>query len=74
MAKYCLFKDADGITISNGDLPCYLIENGKVYRCVYGDGTLNPKEIGVYKNDTVYFTKRNGKVANIFTSLGFKVN
>lgn len=73
MAKYYLFKDANGVTISNGDLPCYLIENGKVYRCMYGDGTLNPKEIGVYKNNTVYFNRRNAKVAAIFTSLGYKV-
>ena len=73
MTKYYLLKEGNGITISNGDLPCYLIENGKVYRCVYGDGTLNPKEIGVYENNTVHFTKRNGKIANIFTSLGIKV-
>lgn len=75
MTKYYTNKTLDGVYVSNGDAPLYLISEKYVYsvaglNLMFDDGVI----IGKVNRNNITLNKRNPSALRILTSCGFTVS
>lgn len=69
--KYYTFKAMDGVHVSNGDAPLYLIGKNYVYSVRFLDTDVI---IGTVNNNNIILNKRNPSALRILKSCGYKVS
>lgn len=73
--KYYTTKTLDGVYVSNGDAPLYLISEKSVYsvaglNLMFDDGII----IGKVNHNNIILNKRNPSALRILTSCGYTVS
>ena len=73
--KYYTTKTMDGVYVSNGDAPLYLISEKYVYsvaglNLMFDDGVI----IGKVSHNNIVLNKRNPSALRILTSCGYTVS
>ena len=73
--KYYTTKTMDGVYVSNGDAPLYLISENYVYsvaglNLMFDDGII----IGKVNRNNITLNKRNPSALRILTSCGYTVS
>ena len=73
--KYYTTKTMDGVYVSNGDAPLYLISENYVYsvaglNLMFDDGVI----IGKVNRNNITLNKRNPSALRILTSCGYTVS
>lgn len=69
--NYYTFKTVDGVHVSNGDMPLYLVGEKYVYSIRFLDADVI---IGTISANNIILNKRNPSALRILSSCGYKVS